>query len=158
MCRPKRNIKAAPPKVDHNTLRNGYIALNAGETANVAGGPPVTVSTLSGGGANYAGSSAGDGHAEMDALNQMLAVHNDLDTIIALAGKTVDCRSKPICYRCAIVLGLLGFQPANNQTLKTRQGMGQTQWYLPEPLRTKITEKYGDLAATLHQFPNIGKL
>ncbi|MEL6998531.1 MAG: hypothetical protein AAFP68_09750, partial [Pseudomonadota bacterium] len=149
------------PKVTPNrqTLWNGYIAFAANETTQTTGGGNDTSATLLIGSIRYGGSSTSVCHAEMDALNDILIGNgDDLQAVIAHADKKVECEAKPCCYRCSVVLGLLGFAPFDEKTLKTAKGMGQTQWVLPSPLKEELGKIYGDIANFLSNFSNATKL
>lgn len=144
---------------NRSTLASGWTAFAAQETDVTTSGTTATAVTLYMGVIPYAGSSASTSHAEMDALNDILIGMGDsLDDVIAYPNKTVDCTAKPCCYRCSIILGLLGFSARTGGTKKTRRGMGQTQWVLPSPLREKIAERWGDVSGLLSQFSNVDKL
>jgi hypothetical protein len=93
------------------------------------------------------------------ALNDMFMGNGeDLADLLARGGKTVACTAKPCCYRCSIVLGLLGFAPRTAATRKAQSGMGSTQWVLQEPLKSALTRRYGDIQTLLSNFSNVTKL
>lgn len=155
MCRRSSRKKAKKTKLDRSQLRAGYAAFRAVETKDTKSGTQDTTATLSVSGISYVGSSKSPGHAEMDALNDILIGNGDsLDDVIAHDNKTVSCTAKPCCFKCSIVLGLLGFGPASGATLKTRSGMGGTQWVLQSPLKEKIEERYGDIVDYFYNIPN----
>jgi hypothetical protein len=161
MAGPRRSTRTRTTsvKASRETLTAGYHSFAAGETDVTTGGGTDTAAVLTIGGVAYGGSSKSDCHAEMDALNSILVGNGDsIDDVLAHTGKTVTCTSKPVCYRCAIVLGLFGFVSAGATTLKTRKGMGQTQWVLPSPLSDKVKERWGDLPAYLTNYSNITKI
>jgi hypothetical protein len=146
---------------DRTALRAGYNAFNATETDDTKSGTTTTAAVLTIQDIPYAGKS-GNGHAEMDALNDMLigkgGTAEDLEEIRTTAGKTVTCTTKPCCYRCSVVLGLLGFAPSSAATRKTSSGMGSTQWVLQEPLKSVLTARYGDIQTLLSGFSNANDL
>lgn len=156
--RSTRNIANKVREPNAQTLRNGYLAFNAGEVTPQAGGGNATQVTLVVNGVNYVGNSGTGVHAEMNAVAAALAAAGNLNALRQIAGKTVDCRAKPCCYRCSIVLGLLGFSPQTHHTTKTRRGMGQTQWVLSEALREALFEEYGNLYEALNNASNIDEV
>jgi hypothetical protein len=153
-----RDRKAPRVIADKGTLRDGYKAFAASESEDTKSGTMTTTAILTADGSEYTGNS-GKGHAEMDALNQMLVANGkNLAALLELDGKTVTCTAKPCCYRCSVVLGLLGFAPSSAETKKTASGMGSTQWALPDPLGSVLKAKYGDIQTLLSSFSNAGKL
>lgn len=158
---PRRSTRAraeAPVTANRDTLRAGYNAFNAAEASDTKSGTTTTTAVLRIGEIPYTGAS-GNGHAEMDALNDILIGNgDDLSAVRAHAAKTVECTAKPCCYRCSVVLGLLGFAPYTAATRKTRSGMGSTQWVLPEPLRSALARVYGDIQTLLSGFSNVNEL
>jgi len=156
--RPRRNL-VKKIQVASNTLHTGYRDFTAPEVIKKKSGLNNTNASVTVGGHTYNGSSEDIGHAEMDAINQAIAAQGitDLDTLIGIAGKTVTCVGKPVCYRCSIMLGLLGFAPAG-QTTKTASGMGQTQWVLPGSLNELVLKKYGDIVGFLAYASNIDEV
>lgn len=151
-----RRVVVAP---NRQVLRQGFDAFGAETTDQTSGGGNTTTAILTVSGIAYPGSSTGPCHAEMSALNDVLIRNGgNLDDVISHNLKTVSCTAKPCCYRCSIVLGLLGFRPATPQTKKTCSGMGSTQWVLPVPLADRIKERYGDIVTLLASFRNIDLL
>lgn len=74
-----------------------------------------------------------------------------------LKGATVECATKPVCYRCAIVLGLLGVEPYDKDTKKGISGAGV--WVMADSdFRTKFIEKYGDIAKYCQNFSNCNEV
>jgi hypothetical protein len=158
---PRRSTRSIPDKVrapNAQALRNGYAAFNATEVIPQAGGGNDTDVTLSVNGTDYPGSSGTGVHAEMVALAAALAAVGSVTALKEIAGKTVDCTDKPVCYRCSIILGLLEFAPQTEHTQKTKSGMGQTQWVLNEALRDALFAEYGKLDDVLNNASNVDKL
>lgn len=140
-------------------LREGYENFGAEETPDTSSGENDTSVQLIVNGQTFSGFSKSTSHAEIDALNKILTdKHWSLDELIAVQNKTVKCEQKPCCYRCSIVLGLLGFQPVSNTTRKTASGMGQTQWTLPTPLGDEMRAKYGDIVRLLSCYGNLDEM
>lgn len=163
MCRRgTRNRGTAARAVNREELKLGYSNFPAQETDDRFSGTKDTSVTMV---VSTYGSSSGTshhtGHAEMDALNALLTSHpnmmDDWPAFLALT-KTIKCDTKPCCYRCSVVLGLLNFAPAGSTTRKTSSGMGQTQWVLPEPLNTHLKGHFGNIAELLEHYSNVSYL
>lgn len=138
-------------------MLNGYNAFNASEGDSKGGGQTVTQVVLTLDGTPVIGES-GAGHAEMKALSTLLDDGFTLQNIADAKVKTVACTAKPVCFRCATVLGLLGFSPATADTKKSRSGMGSTQWEMPQTLRNAIHQQYGDITSLLISQGNFDKM
>jgi hypothetical protein len=163
MPRRSSRTKIKPkPSVTRPTLKQGYYDFRAEETDDSGDGSYSTAVVLAiGAQSSYNGTSNGI-HAEMDALNQMLTAYQGTGTLeefISDTTKTVSCTSKPCCFRCSVVLGLFKFRPAADTTKKIKKGMGLTEWFLPEGVKTALNETYGtSIQDTLNSFSNIDKL
>lgn len=154
--RPKRN-KVVKIQAQASTIASGYAAFEAEESSDSGDGSQSTAVTLWVSGKPYEGATGVGGHAEMNALLKVLADLGDLDTVIATGGKTVECTAKPCCYRCSVVLGLLGFSAHSDDTTKTRSGMGGTQWAMPADLKRAVMAKYGDVGELMSFYGNVDK-
>jgi len=140
-----------------SVLTGGFDDFGAGLSSETKGGGSTTAVVLRIGRRAFNGSS-GAGHAEMNALNDALETLGSLGAIRAARSKTVACTAKPCCYRCSIVLGLLGFRAHSQHTKKTRSGMGSTQWVLPQPLKGALEDDYGDIQTLVAVAGNIDNL
>jgi hypothetical protein len=140
------------------TLITGWDAFKAAESTNTKSGTTETNAVLNYNGKDYPGK-AGAGHAEMKALADILAGEKSLDAIIKnTVAKTVECTAKPCCYRCSIVLGLLGFKAKDDKTMKTKSGMGGTQWYMASDLATALEKAYPGIFDVLNVKSNYDDL
>ena len=87
----------------------------------------------------YGKTGTGQGHAEMDALNNMIkAMIADYDklrieaaakTLLGAKKKTVFCPSRACCKKCSAVLHKLGFKAGKDSSFSD-ESMGKTQWYV----------------------------
>ena len=86
----------------------------------------------------------GGGHAEMDALKQLIILCGyDAVRFTTVLGRgvTVGCTEKPCCYRCSCMLGALGIV-ATSGTKKSSKSMGSTQWGSLGPDERAFIEAY----------------
>jgi hypothetical protein len=140
------------------TLITGWNTFKAKESTNTKSGTTETYAVLNYNGKDYPGK-AGAGHAEMKALVDILADAKSLDAIKDdKTVKTVECTGKPCCYRCSIVLGLLGFKAKDDKTMKTKSGMGGTQWYMAPDLATALEKAYPGIFDVLNVKSNFDDL
>ncbi len=159
MPRRSTRTKTTTVQVDRNTLRDGYLRFRASERFVTTGGGTITHVVLRVDGVDYPGSSQSPYHAEMDALEAALkAKGGRLEELVKSADKTVHCTAKPCCYRCSVVLGLLGFRARDANTTKAPSGMGSTEWTLPSTLKACLAVEYGDIQALLPGFSNVNRL
>jgi hypothetical protein len=74
----------------------------------------------------------GNGHAEMDALNNFIVAYGGVDGAVdkfsRIKVKRVECESRDVCKRCSRVLKALGFEPKDDNTSWGTDSMGATEW------------------------------
>lgn len=80
------------------------------------------------------------GHAEIDAVFQFLKATGWNKNAFELYDAEISCPAKPVCVRCAAMLGLLGVTAAENQT-KTASAMGKTSYSAPTDLVKYLADK-----------------
>lgn len=82
-------------------------------------------------GCDYIDGRSGCGHAEMDALNKYFIQYNQAMTLTSYSQLSIECTSKPICCKCAIILGLFNISAKTGETYKSNKAMGSILWTLP---------------------------
>lgn len=105
----------------------------------------------------------GCGHAEMAALTKFVMSHapDKREKSLMDVAVEVSCPTKPVCYNCACILGLLKAK-AKPGTVKTLERMGSTQWQVTPVLKKAIahavhpkTEEYGSRIVLFNQISNV---
>lgn len=90
------------------------------------------------------------GHAEIDAVFQFLKATGWNKKAFELYDAVISCPAKPVCVRCAAMLGLLGVTAAENQT-KTPSAMGKTSYSAPTDLVKYLADKQNVLPTDIRQ-------
>lgn len=98
----------------------------------------------------------GCGHAEMAALHKFWVHKCGKDKAIFVGAfcRVIQCEAKPCCCRCSAVLGLLSVSPLSDDTKKTRDTMGGTNWGISDELRDLLAQICAVPAETFLHFTN----
>ena len=92
----------------------------------------------------YAGATGkGEGHAEMNALQQIVEAFNSSVDDFGKYSFRIECLEKSCCVRCSAVMGLIGATPVGRTYKSPESFLGGGSWALTPTLRAFLAKYLG---------------